>query len=201
MNEEESVVLVDEKGQDRVGRDGTVETVSKTDAHLRGLRHRAISVFIFNSRKEMLLQKRTLDKYHSGGLWTNACCTHPGPGELPSDAARRRLKEEMGLVCDLAEILQFHYFAEVGRGVYENEYDHVFVGWKDGIPTPDGREVGDWKWMEVDELKEDLVLYADKYSFWLRYCFNEVMESVVLSGIRQSEKGNNEHDEITETLP
>ena len=175
MNED-YVVLVDEKGRALVNPDGSLQTVGKTEAHKRGLRHRAISVFVFNNDEKVLLQKRAADKYHSGGLWSNTCCSHPYPGEVPSDAAKRRLWEEMKISCPLQEIFQFLYRAEVGGGIFEHEYDHVFVGRHEGPPTPDPTEASDWRWIGCDELMTALDHEPEQYTYWLRHCFAEVVK-------------------------
>jgi len=127
-----SVVLVDEYGHDLFNQEGRLSTMEKIEAHRRGWLHRAVSVFIFNNRNELLLQKRAIDKYHSPKKWTNTCCTHPLPGETPLMTARRRLSEEMGLVAILTEVFTFLYQADVGNGLTENEFDHVFSGYRIG---------------------------------------------------------------------
>ena len=106
--------------------------MEKMEAHKKGLLHRAFSVFIFNGKGEMLLQQRALNKYHSGGLWTNACCSHPMPGEKTEDAADRRLKEELGFETPLEKIFDFVYKAEFDNGLTEYEFDHVFAGEYEG---------------------------------------------------------------------
>ena len=176
MNEDH-VVLVDENGRDLVNPDGSIRTAGKNETHKRGLRHRAVSVFIFNNDGKVLLQKRAAEKYHSGGLWSNTCCSHPYPGELPSDTAKRRLWEEMKISCPLQEVFQFLYRAEVGGGIVEHEYDHVFVGRHEGPPTPDPAEASDWKWMDCNELVAALHDEADRYTYWLGHCFAEVINN------------------------
>lgn len=111
----------------------TIGTMDKMAAHKSGTMHRAFSVFIFNSKGQLLLQQRAFDKYHSGGLWTNTCCSHPKLGEFTLDAAHRRLQEEMGMDCELTELFQFSYRHEFENGLIENEYDHVFMGISDEI--------------------------------------------------------------------
>lgn len=122
----EYVVLVDEQDKET----GTME---KLQAHLNGRLHRAVSVFLFNSKGELLLQQRASGKYHSANLWTNTCCSHPRPGESAYDAANRRLYEEMGLACELSEVFSFIYKAHLGNNLTEHEFDHVFVGTNDNI--------------------------------------------------------------------
>src|SRR4249919_2599143 len=118
LNIDQEVILVNEQNE-------AIGTMEKMEAHRKALLHRAFSVFIFNSKGEMLLQQRALNKYHSGGLWTNACCSHPRPGELIEDAATRRLKEELGFETPLKKIFQFTYQASFDNGLTEHEFDHV----------------------------------------------------------------------------
>lgn len=172
----DSVVLVDEYGHDLLSRDGRLCTMEKIEAHQRGLLHRAVSVFVFNDRNELLLQKRAVDKYHSPKKWSNTCCTHPAPGETPLVAAQRRLFEEMGLVATLTEVFTFLYQADAGNSLTENEFDHVFLGVSDKNPNPNPAEVSDWNWVTIEELKQELIRNPEEYSPWLRECFNEVIK-------------------------
>lgn len=175
MDYDERVVLTDDEGHDLLDGHGAVRTMSKMEAHRRGLRHRAVSVFIFNSQGDLLLQRRAPGKYHSPGRWTNTCCTHCRRGEPPSDAAVRRLREEMGLQCRLREAFAFPYHADVGNGMIENEFDHVFVGRCDDSPAPDPAEISDWKWMAPGAIQEAIVRSPEQYTYWLRHCFSEVL--------------------------
>lgn len=164
----EEVVLVDEHDRP-VGRGEKIET------HLRPRLHRAFSVFVFDSSGRLLLQKRSKAKYHSGGLWSNTCCSHPRPGEPTETAARRRLIEEMGFDCEVTKVFDFVYYAELDNNFFEHEYDHVFAGRYDGSPSPDPREVEDWKWVEVQALAKDLRANPHLYSYWLRASFDELL--------------------------
>ncbi|MBU0898276.1 MAG: isopentenyl-diphosphate Delta-isomerase [Nanoarchaeota archaeon] len=164
----ERVVLVDEN-------DNEIGTEEKMKAHQEGKLHRAISVFIFNSKSEMMIHKRADDKYHCGGLWTNTCCSHPRQGETYEESAKRRLKEEMGFEADLKDIFNFTYKVEFDNGLTEHEYDHVFVGTFDGEPNPDPKEVDNWKWVNVEELLNDMKENPDIYTYW----FKEIAEKVV----------------------
>ncbi|HEV3471368.1 MAG TPA: isopentenyl-diphosphate Delta-isomerase [Pyrinomonadaceae bacterium] len=157
----EQVILVDEA-------DREVGTGGKLEAHREGALHRAFSVFVFDRRGRLLLQKRAAGKYHSGGLWSNTACGHPRPGEATAEAARRRLREEMNFDCELREAFGFVYRAELRGGLVEHEYDHVFVGVYDGEPSPDAAEVEDWKWLSVEELRRGLEAEPERYSPWLR---------------------------------
>jgi isopentenyl-diphosphate delta-isomerase len=148
--------------------DVAVGTAGKLDAHRRGLRHRAISALVRNGRGQFLLQQRNPAKYHSGGLWTNACCSHPLPGEDVADAARRRLAQEMGVACALEPLFVLHYNTPVPGGLIENEVVHVFGGLHDGPVRPDPAEVSDWKWISLSELKADVGARPDAYTAWFR---------------------------------
>jgi isopentenyl-diphosphate delta-isomerase len=175
MERHNSVVLVDKYGNDLYKDDGRLYTFERTEAHRRGLLHRAISVFIFNDRNELLLQRRAAGKYHSPSKWSNTCCTHPLPKEIPLMAAQRRLVEEMGLVVPLTEAFTFSYRADVGGGLIENEFDHVFFGISNQNPRPDPAEVSDWGWVTIENLEGELIGNPDKYTLWLRQCFSEVV--------------------------
>jgi isopentenyl-diphosphate delta-isomerase len=161
MRAEEQVILVDE--QDR-----EVGAGEKLRAHREGSLHRAFSVFIFDQAGRLLLQKRARRKYHSGGLWSNTACGHPRPGEETAAAARRRLREEMNLDCELHKAFDFLYRAEMDGALVEHEYDHVFVGAYEGEPEPDPSEVEDWRWVGMDELRRGLSEEPQRYSPWLK---------------------------------
>jgi isopentenyl-diphosphate delta-isomerase len=153
-----------------------IGTMDKMAAHKTGTLHRAFSVFIFNSKGQLLLQQRAFDKYHSGGLWTNTCCSHPRLGEMNIDAAHRRLNEEMGMDCGLIELFQFSYRHEFENGLIEHEYDHVFMGVSDQLPLPDPAEVADFKYMDTDLLMFELFEQPDEYTAWFKICLDQVLE-------------------------
>jgi isopentenyl-diphosphate delta-isomerase len=163
----EAVVLLD-------ALDEEIGVCGKVEAHREGLRHRAFSIFVFDSGGQLLLQQRSPLKYHSGGLWTNTCCGHPRPGESTHTAARRRLKEEMGIECELREVFRFSYRAVLPNGLTENELDHVFVGTCDACPDPDPEEVSDWKRADCATVAQDLQRNPQDYTVWLRICFDRV---------------------------
>ena len=168
----EKVILVD-KNDEEIGFE------EKLKAHQNGGKlHRAFSVFIFNSKGELLLQKRAREKYHSALLWTNACCSHPRPKELLEAAVHRRLKEEMGFDCDLAEKFSFIYKVNFENGISENEFDHVFVGKFDGEPKPELKEVADWEWIGAEELKQDIKENPEKYSHWLKDSLGKALKHI-----------------------
>jgi len=155
------VVLVDDH-------DAEVGTAGKLDAHQRGLKHRAISVLVRNAAGEFLLHRRAAGKYHSGGLWTNACCSHPRPGESALDAAHRRLKDEMGFDCTLKPMFIAQYRADVPGGLIENELVHAFGGTHDGEIAPDPAEVDEWKFVTLAALSADIQARPETYSVWFR---------------------------------
>ncbi|HEX8557533.1 MAG TPA: isopentenyl-diphosphate Delta-isomerase [Pyrinomonadaceae bacterium] len=161
MTADERVILVDE-------RDREVGAAEKLRAHRDGALHRAFSVFVFDRGGRLLLQRRARGKYHSGGLWSNTACGHPRPGEATDAAARRRLREEMGLDCDLREAFEFIYRAELDGALVEHEYDHVFVGVDEAEPAPDPSEVEEWRWVTMGELRRELRDEPQRYSYWLK---------------------------------
>jgi isopentenyl-diphosphate Delta-isomerase len=165
----DKLILVDEN-------DMPIGTIEKMEAHQKALLHRAFSVFIFNTKGEMLLQQRALDKYHSGGLWTNACCSHPYNGQQTQGAAEKRLQEEMGFTTTLTKVFDFIYKAPFDNGLTEHEYDHVFTGTYDGAIVPDKSEVEDFCFKSMDSIKESLQLHPQKYTVWFKIAFPK-MES------------------------
>jgi len=165
----EKVILVNEQDEET----GTME---KLEAHLHGFLHRAFSVFIFNRKGEMLLQQRALNKYHSGGLWTNACCSHPRPGELTEDAATRRLKEELGFETPLKKIFQFTYQASFDNGLTEHEFDHVFFGRYSGEINFNKHEVKDICFRSIEEIESSLETHPQKFTKWFLIAFPKMNE-------------------------
>jgi isopentenyl-diphosphate delta-isomerase len=169
--EEPLVILVDEN-------DCQTGVAGKMEAHRRGLLHRAVSVFVINSRGEWILQRRALDKYHSNGLWTNTCCTHPYPNETTSDAAKRRLIEEMGIKCNLVDLFTFIYKEKLDNELTEHELDHVFFGISDDAPEPNTVEVEEWKTVTFTDLREDIAKNPFGYTFWFREIYERVNENI-----------------------
>ncbi|MEP7106615.1 MAG: isopentenyl-diphosphate Delta-isomerase [Ferruginibacter sp.] len=161
------VILVDEKDQ-------PIGTMDKMEVHQKALLHRAFSVFIFNDKGELLLQKRAANKYHSAGLWTNACCSHPQPGADTLTAANKRLYEEMGFNTILEKAFDFIYKTSFDNGLTEYEFDHVLVGTYAGeiIPNPD--EVADFCFRPVEEIKSSLQSHSNKYTYWFKIAFPKV---------------------------
>ena len=170
----EMVILVDEN-------DNKVGTEEKLKAHQQGILHRAFSIFIFNSKGQLLLQQRAKHKYHSSELWTNTCCSHPRPEEPIQDATHRRLQEEMGFSCDMQEILQFTYKASVGNSLTEHEFDHVFVGKYDGKVLPNPEEVQNYMWVTKEELVNDIENNPNKYTEWLKIVFTDNIDKIWLN--------------------
>ena len=157
----EKVILVDIE-------DNTVGTMEKMEAHKKGILHRAFSIVLFNSQGEMLLQKRARTKYHSGGLWTNACCSHPQPNELLETATQRKLKQEMGIEMPLEFLYKFIYEAPLANNLIEHELDHVFTGTFDGTPVINPDEVEDWKFVNMESLRTDIHQHPERYTTWFR---------------------------------
>ena len=164
---EEEVILVNE-------RDEETGSMEKFEAHRKGLLHRAFSIFIFNSKGEMLLQKRADTKYHSGGLWSNACCSHPRPGEELLMAAMRRLKEEMGFQIPVKKLFEFTYRTEFQNGLIEHEFDHVFTGEYNGLIAVDKHEISDYCYKEIADIRESLKSHPHKYTVWFQQAFPQV---------------------------
>ena len=158
------VVLVNEL-------DEQIGTMEKMEAHRKAQLHRAFSVFIFNNKGEMLLQQRSFNKYHSAGLWTNACCSHPLPGEDTMAGANRRLMEEMGFQTRLSKIFDFKYRSEFDNGLTEYEFDHVFAGIYEQLISPDKEEVNDYCYKTIEDIRSSLTAHAKKYTAWFQIAF------------------------------
>ena len=165
------VILVDEN-------DNPIGTMPKMEAHEKAMLHRAFSVFILNANDEVLLQQRANDKYHSAGLWTNTCCSHPHPGEDTLGAARRRLKEEMGMEADLQFVFKFMYKAPFDNLLTEHEIDHVFIGKTDQLPVINPEEVASYKYTKPEDIKLDMEQNPQSYTVWFRIIFNEFYKEI-----------------------
>ena len=163
----EEVILIDDK-------DNVIGQCEKSEAHQKNLKHRAFSVFVFNDKKELLLQKRAAEKYHSAGLWTNTCCGHPRPGESTQNAAERRLMEEMGFKCDLKYVFEFSYQVDFENGLHENELDHVYSGTFNGKPVLNPAEADDWKFAALDFLKKDIAENPLLYTEWFKIAMKRI---------------------------
>ena len=161
---EEYVILVNEKDQE-------IGLMPKLEAHQKAVLHRAFSVFIFNSENELMLQQRASNKYHSPNLWTNTCCSHQRSGESNIQAGTRRLYEEMGFTTTLNEITSFIYKAPFDNGLTEHELDHIMVGYYNDDPVINSDEVEDWKWMKLEDVKNDISLNPDLYTAWFKIIF------------------------------
>jgi isopentenyl-diphosphate Delta-isomerase len=173
-NDKQMVLLVDDN-------DKEIGLEEKMKAHQNGGKlHRAISVFVFNKEGQTMLQQRADTKYHSQGLWTNTCCSHPFKGESAIDAAHRRLEQEMGFDCRMEEAFSFIYKTEVGNDLTEWEFDHVMFGIYDGEPEPSPEEAKDWKWATMEFLKDDVSKNPDTYTGWFRILFTDRTTSAKL---------------------
>jgi len=149
--------------------------MEKLEAHKRGLKHRAISVYVFSSDGKMLLQQRASDKYHCGGQWSNTCCSHPNPGEVALNAARRRLREEMGLKCKIRYVFNISYCLKVTDDLIENEYCHVFFGYSDFKPKINPNEVMAHRYVTQEKLLQELADMPETFSPWFRHTINRAL--------------------------
>ena len=172
----EYVILVNDKDQ-------PLGAMEKMEAHEKGVLHRAFSVFVFNSKGQMLLQKRADEKYHSPGLWSNTCCSHPRTGEKTHEAVHRRMVEEFGFDCEMEEAFSFIYKSGVGDGLTEHEFDHVFTGTSDTTPLPNPEEVSDWKYVEMDWLVTDVKEHPEHYTVWFIIAFAELKKHLAKTSI------------------
>ena len=167
----EQVILVDEQ-------DNPIGLMEKIEAHEKALLHRAFSVFVFNSKGELMLQQRAAEKYHSPLLWTNTCCSHQRDGETSLEAGKRRLQKEMGFVCELEEVFWFIYKAPFDNGLTEHELDHVMVGKFEGEPEINKEEVEAYKWMPLEDVKNDIEKQPEIYTEWFKIIFKESYEKI-----------------------
>lgn len=162
----EQVILVDKQ-------DNPIGLMEKMEAHRKALLHRAFSVFIFNDKGELMLQQRAEEKYHSPLLWTNTCCSHQRDKEMNIEAGKRRLQEEMGFVCELKNVFSFVYKAPFDNGLTEHEFDHVMVGFYNKYPKINKKEVKDFRWMLLEDVKEDIQQNPQEYTEWFKIIFNK----------------------------
>lgn len=163
----EKVVLVDRQ-------DNAIGEMEKMEAHEKAVLHRAFSVFVFNNQDELMLQQRALEKYHSPGLWTNTCCSHPRSGETVLEAGHRRLVEEMGFDCEIEKIFDFIYKAKLDKDLTEHEFDHVLFGRYNDVPEINPEEVESWKWMKMDDIASDMQAHPERYTIWFQIAFERV---------------------------
>ncbi|PTM06804.1 MAG: isopentenyl-diphosphate delta-isomerase [Bacteroidetes bacterium] len=170
---EEKVILVNEH-------DEQIGLMPKIEAHVKAVLHRAFSVFIFNDNNELMLQQRAISKYHSPGLWTNTCCSHQRDGETNIEAGKRRLQEEMGFVTNLKETISFIYKAPFDNGLTEHELDHIMVGHFNKEPNINPDEVESWKWMNINDVKDDISLHPENYTAWFIIIFDKFYKHINL---------------------
>ena len=174
---EEQVILVNEQDQ-------VLGTMPKMEAHEKARLHRAFSVFVLNHKGETMLQQRAAHKYHSPGLWTNTCCSHQRVGETNIQAGKRRLEEEMGFQTDLQDLFSFIYKAPFDNGLTEHELDHVLLGHFEGEPNINPDEVADWKWMGLEEIREDLEANPGAYTAWFKIIFERFHNYVMTHNLK-----------------
>lgn len=168
---QEYVILVDEQ-------DNELGLMEKMQAHKEGKLHRALSIFIFNSKKQLLLQKRASNKYHSANLWTNTCCSHPRKNETVTAAANRRLQEEMGMNCLLQYQFKFIYQAQLENKLIEHELDYVYTGFSDIVPVPNKDEVSDYRYVSMDEIEKDIEMNPQNYTVWFKLIFERIKQTL-----------------------
>ena len=166
-----NIILVDEN-------DNITGRCEKLSAHQCGKLHRAFSIFILNSKNELLIQQRAFQKYHSGGLWSNTCCSHFTSGKNLRKQANKRLIEEMQIHSSLKWIFNYRYSVLFENSLKENELVYAYLGFSNENPVPDPKEINDWKWIDIDSLKEDMISFANKYSFWFKYSFDDFIKSI-----------------------
>ncbi|WP_417887443.1 isopentenyl-diphosphate Delta-isomerase [Zunongwangia sp.] len=167
----DQVILVNEK-------DEQIGLMEKIEAHEKGLLHRAFSVFVFNKKGELMLQQRALEKYHTPGLWTNTCCSHQREGETNIEAGKRRLMEEMGFTTELKDTISFIYKAPFDNGLTEHEFDHILIGYYDEQPKPNLDEVNNWKWMNLEAVKNDIQENPKLYTEWFKIIFDKYYKHI-----------------------
>lgn len=165
------MVLVDRQNTE-------IGIMEKQEAHSKALLHRAFSIFVFNNKNELLLQQRAVDKYHSAGLWSNTCCSHPRPGEDTLAAAHRRLKEEMGFDCELSEKFSFIYKTPFENGLSEHELDFVFTGIFNGTPQLNTTEVASYRWISITELELEVQQYPEQFTIWFKIILKEYLDHI-----------------------
>ena len=173
LAEPELILLVDKE-------DNEAGYGEKLQVHKHGLLHRAFSIFIFNQKGEMLIQKRYSGKYHSPGLWSNTCCSHQKQGLSLEQVAHGRLKYEMGFDTEINEAFSFIYRIEFENGLIENELDHVFFGSYDGIVSPERTEVEDYRWISIERLKNEMENTPESFTYWLRYSIDKIIKHLPL---------------------
>ena len=168
---EEQIIIVDENDQ-QIGMGG------KLKVHQDGALHRALSLYIFNDQDELMLQQRAKDKYHCGGLWTNTTCSHPRIDEDLSDAAHRRLQEEMGFDTEMKKVGEYTYKVAFENGLTEHEYVHVFIGRYNDEPNLNPEEAMNWKWIKIEELENAIKKDSNAYTYWMKKALPSVKEAL-----------------------
>ncbi len=170
---EDLIVLVNEK-------DENIGSIGKLEAHQKGLLHRAFSIIIWNEQNEILIHQRAFGKYHSEGLWTNTCCSHPKVGETVLEAAHRRLQEEMGFDCELDQKFHFIYQVELENHLIEHELDHILIGKFNENPNPNPEEVQNFRWISLEELKLEIAQNPERFTFWFKEIIQQYEDQIKL---------------------
>lgn len=164
----EQLILVNEQDQE-------IGVAEKMEAHQKGLLHRAFSIFIFNDKNELLLQQRALEKYHSGGLWTNTCCSHPIVGETIQESIERKLFQEMGMKTKCNFAFSFIYKVQFSNDLFEHELDHVYIGFSNDKPEPNPEEVMNYKYASIEEISNLMKLHPNAFTEWFKICFQQTV--------------------------
>lgn len=167
---EDKLILVDSF-------DNEIGSMGKQEAHEKAVLHRAFSVFVINNGK-MLIQKRAYDKYHSGGLWANTCCSHPRVGETLEQSVPRRMVEELGFTCEVEKLFTFTYFHQYAEHMHEYEYDHVFLGSYNGEINPNPEEISELRWIQLDKLEQEMRANPHSFSAWFHIAAPRVMNII-----------------------
>jgi len=178
----ERVVLVDKAGHE-------IGSEDKMSVHVTGALHRAFSIFVFSSQGKLLIQQRNGSKYHTPGLWSNTCCSHPRPGEALAGAVQRRLAEEMGFICELSELFTCRYELRLDNNMIEHELNHVFIGFYDGYPLPDPAEVEDWRWQALQDLCGEMNRSSAAFTPWFKLIIRDY-GSFFYKALRRGSTGN-----------
>lgn len=176
--QEELIILVNEKDEE-------IGLMPKLEAHQKGLLHRAFSILIFNKKGELLIHKRALNKYHSAGLWTNTCCSHPRAGETVLEAAKRRLNEEMGMSCELRFAYKFIYKTDLENKLIEHELDHVFIGEYNQDPKPNKDEVEAFRWLSLQDLRKEINSNPEQFTPWFKIIVNDYLKEFTFTSMNK----------------
>jgi len=174
----QKLILIDEY-------DNVTGYCEKLSTHKKGNLHRAFSVYILNSKNELLIQQRTITKYHSGGLWSNTCCGHFTSEKNMEAQAEQRLMEEMGVKTNLRWIFNYSYKTQFKNGLIENELVYTYLGSYDNDPLPNCEEVENWKWIQLEELSKEMYQQPEIFTYWFKFAFDYFNKAITNRGIEK----------------